>query len=107
VRTLVTIGDLRDPSELGPLPPSVRVERWVPQADVMQDAVAMVTHLLAALAASAQTRHCSPGREPADRKRSVRRDPYDPASRDTYPCWIARPSAGVLSVFASQLPAFA
>ena len=44
VRTLVTIGDRRDPSELGPLPRSVRVERWVPQADVMPRAAAMVTH---------------------------------------------------------------
>ena len=44
VRTLVTIGDRRDPSELGPLPPSVRVERWVPQAAVMAQASAMVGH---------------------------------------------------------------
>ena len=29
----MTIGDRRDPAELGPLPPSVRVERWVSQAD--------------------------------------------------------------------------
>ena len=29
VPVLVTIGDRRDPAELGPLPPSVRVERWV------------------------------------------------------------------------------
>jgi UDP-glucoronosyl and UDP-glucosyl transferase len=28
----VTIGNSRDPTELGPLPPSVHVERWVPQA---------------------------------------------------------------------------
>ena len=56
VRGLVTIGDRRDPAELGPLPCSVRVERWVPQADVMHRAVAMVSHggsgsTLAALAA--------------------------------------------------------
>ena len=44
VRALVTIGDRRDPSELGPLPRSVRVERWVAQADVMPRAAAMVTH---------------------------------------------------------------
>jgi UDP:flavonoid glycosyltransferase YjiC (YdhE family) len=44
VRALVTIGDRRDPSELGPLPRSVRVERWVAQADVMPRAAAMVAH---------------------------------------------------------------
>src|SRR5688500_4004895 len=44
VRTLLTIGDRRDPSELGPLPPSVRVERWVPQAAVMAQASAVVGH---------------------------------------------------------------
>jgi hypothetical protein len=44
VRVLVTIGDERDPAELGPLPPSVHVERWVPQADVMPHAAAMVGH---------------------------------------------------------------
>ena len=56
VRTLVTIGNRRDPAELGPLPPSVRVERWVDQAAVMPHASAMVGHggsgsTLAALAA--------------------------------------------------------
>ena len=44
VRTLITIGDRRDPAELGPLPPSVRVERWVPQAAVMPRASAVVAH---------------------------------------------------------------
>src|SRR5215218_4364843 len=44
VRTLVTIGDRRDPAELGPLPASVRVERWVPQAAVMPHASAVVGH---------------------------------------------------------------
>jgi UDP:flavonoid glycosyltransferase YjiC (YdhE family) len=53
---LMTIGDRRDPAELGPLPPSVRVERWVSQAEVMPRALAMVSHggsgsTLAALAA--------------------------------------------------------
>jgi UDP:flavonoid glycosyltransferase YjiC (YdhE family) len=42
VRVLVTTG--RDPAELGPVPASVRVERWVPQASVMPHAVAMVGH---------------------------------------------------------------
>ena len=56
VRVLLTIGDRRDPAELGTLPPSVRVERWMPQADVMAQASAMVGHggsgsTLAALAA--------------------------------------------------------
>jgi hypothetical protein len=44
VRVLVTIGRERDPSELGPLPASVHVERWVAQNDVMPHAAAMVCH---------------------------------------------------------------
>ena len=44
VRTLITIGDRRDPAELGALPASVRVERWVPQAAVMPHASAVVGH---------------------------------------------------------------
>jgi UDP:flavonoid glycosyltransferase YjiC (YdhE family) len=44
VRAMLTIGDRRDPGELGPLPASVRVERWVPQAAVMAQASAMVSH---------------------------------------------------------------
>jgi UDP:flavonoid glycosyltransferase YjiC (YdhE family) len=43
-RVLVTIGRDRDPDELGPVPANVRVERWVPQADVMPQAVAMACH---------------------------------------------------------------
>ena len=43
-RILVTIGNSRDPAELGPLPPSVHVEQWVPQAAVMPHAAAMVGH---------------------------------------------------------------
>ena len=44
VRTLLTIGERRDPAALGALPESVRVERWVPQAAVMAKASAMVGH---------------------------------------------------------------
>jgi UDP:flavonoid glycosyltransferase YjiC (YdhE family) len=44
MRILFTIGDQSDPEALGPLPPSVHVERWVPQADVMPHAAAMVGH---------------------------------------------------------------
>ncbi len=44
MRVLFTVGDDRDPAELGPLPELVRVERWVPQADVMPHAAAMVGH---------------------------------------------------------------
>ncbi len=44
VRTLVTIGDRRAPAELGPLPPSVTVQRWAPQGEVMSRAAAMVGH---------------------------------------------------------------
>jgi UDP:flavonoid glycosyltransferase YjiC (YdhE family) len=44
VRTLVTIGDRRDPAELGPLPASVTVQRWAAQGEVMSRAAAMVGH---------------------------------------------------------------
>jgi UDP:flavonoid glycosyltransferase YjiC (YdhE family) len=44
VPVLMTIGDRREPAELGPLPPNVRVERWVAQADVMPRAAAIVSH---------------------------------------------------------------
>ena len=44
VPVLMTIGDRRDPAELGPLPPAVRVEQWVPQAAAMRHALAMVGH---------------------------------------------------------------
>lgn len=44
VRVLATIGERREPAELGPLPASVRVERWLPQADVLPHAAAMVGH---------------------------------------------------------------
>ena len=41
---LVTIGERRDPAELGPLPHRVRVERWVEQREVMTRAAAVVGH---------------------------------------------------------------
>jgi MGT family glycosyltransferase len=44
LRILFTIGDQSDPEALGSLPRSVHVERWVPQADVMPHAAAMVGH---------------------------------------------------------------
>ncbi len=43
-RVLVTIGNSREPLELGPTPANVRVERWVPQADVAARAAVMVVH---------------------------------------------------------------
>jgi UDP:flavonoid glycosyltransferase YjiC (YdhE family) len=43
-RILVTIGDDRDLGELGPLPPDVHVERWVPQDAVAPHAAAIVCH---------------------------------------------------------------
>lgn len=43
-RILVTIGNSRDPAELGSLPPSVHVEQWVPQGSLMHHAAAMVGH---------------------------------------------------------------
>lgn len=44
VRLLVTIGDSRDPSELGQLPGNVRVEQWVPHDAVAQRADVVVGH---------------------------------------------------------------
>jgi hypothetical protein len=44
IRVLLTVGNDHDPADLGPLPASVHVERWVPQADVMPHAAAMVGH---------------------------------------------------------------
>jgi MGT family glycosyltransferase len=41
---LVTVGRDRDPAELGPLPPNVHAEHWVPQVDVMTHAAAMACH---------------------------------------------------------------
>jgi UDP:flavonoid glycosyltransferase YjiC (YdhE family) len=44
MRVLLTVGENRDPGEFGPVPDSVHIERWVPQADVMPHAAAMVGH---------------------------------------------------------------
>jgi UDP:flavonoid glycosyltransferase YjiC (YdhE family) len=44
VRVLMTIGPSGDIAELGPLPGNVVVERWVPQAEVVSHAAAMVCH---------------------------------------------------------------
>jgi UDP:flavonoid glycosyltransferase YjiC (YdhE family) len=60
VRVLVTVGRDRGPADLGPVPPNVHVARWVPQADVMPHAAAVVCHggsgtVNAALAAGVPT----------------------------------------------------
>jgi UDP:flavonoid glycosyltransferase YjiC (YdhE family) len=44
VPLVMTVGDAADPAELGPLPEGVRVERWIPQAEVLSRASAMVGH---------------------------------------------------------------
>jgi MGT family glycosyltransferase len=44
VRVLMTVGRDRHPAELGPVAPNVHVARWVPQADVMPHAAAIVCH---------------------------------------------------------------
>jgi UDP:flavonoid glycosyltransferase YjiC (YdhE family) len=44
LRLLVTVGRDRDPADLGPVAGNVRVERWVPQADLMPHVAAMVCH---------------------------------------------------------------
>jgi hypothetical protein len=56
VRVLVTVGETADPAVLGPLPPGVHVERFVPQDQVLGAATVIVTHggsgsVLGALAA--------------------------------------------------------
>jgi UDP:flavonoid glycosyltransferase YjiC (YdhE family) len=59
-RVLVTVGVDADPAALGALPKNVHAERWVPMADILADAAAMVMHggagtTLAALAAGVPT----------------------------------------------------
>ena len=44
VRIVMTVGDAADPDELGPLPANVRAERWIPQAEILGEAAAMVGH---------------------------------------------------------------
>ncbi len=44
VSALVTVGRNVEPAELGPLPPRVRVERFVPQAHVLPRSAAVVSH---------------------------------------------------------------
>ncbi|MEE1841168.1 glycosyltransferase [Streptomyces sp. NPDC007076] len=44
VRVLLTTGHHIDASDLGPLPPHVHVEPWVPQADVLRGASLVVCH---------------------------------------------------------------
>jgi MGT family glycosyltransferase len=43
-RALLTTGKALDPTNLGPLPPNVRAERFVPQTDVLPQASAVVCH---------------------------------------------------------------
>ncbi|GAA3304928.1 glycosyltransferase family 1 protein [Dactylosporangium vinaceum] len=44
VRLVVTVGAAIDPAELGPQPPHVRVERFVPQAELLPGCAAVVSH---------------------------------------------------------------
>ncbi len=44
VRALFTVGVDVDVDALGPVPANVRIERWIPQADVMPHAAAMIGH---------------------------------------------------------------
>jgi MGT family glycosyltransferase len=44
VRVLVTVGRESDPAELGPVAPNVHVARWIPQADGLPHAAAIVSH---------------------------------------------------------------
>ena len=44
IRLAVGLGDTTDPAVLGTMPPHVRVQRWMPQQQVMPHAAAMVCH---------------------------------------------------------------
>jgi UDP:flavonoid glycosyltransferase YjiC (YdhE family) len=44
VEVLITVGREADPTSLGTLPPNVRAERWVDQADVLRTARAVICH---------------------------------------------------------------
>lgn len=44
VRAVVTVGADNDPAALGPVPDHVRIERFVPQADLLPDCAAVVHH---------------------------------------------------------------
>jgi UDP:flavonoid glycosyltransferase YjiC (YdhE family) len=44
IRIVMTVGDSADPAELGPLPSNALVERWIPQAEVLAQASAVVNH---------------------------------------------------------------
>jgi UDP-N-acetylglucosamine:LPS N-acetylglucosamine transferase len=44
IELVVTVGGALDPAELGPQPPNVRVERYVPQASLLPRCSAVVTH---------------------------------------------------------------
>jgi UDP:flavonoid glycosyltransferase YjiC (YdhE family) len=43
-RVLATVGRSADPAALGPLPPGVRVEQWMPQDAILPHAAAVVFH---------------------------------------------------------------
>ncbi|MEU4833922.1 macrolide family glycosyltransferase [Streptosporangium sp. NPDC023615] len=43
-RAVITVGDGMDPADLGPLPPTVEVRRWVSHLDVLSHASVAVTH---------------------------------------------------------------
>src|SRR6266508_924343 len=44
VDVLASLGPQRDPEELGPLPDNIRVERFVPQSEILARASAVVSH---------------------------------------------------------------
>jgi len=44
VDVLVTVGPAADPAALGPVPPNVRVERYIPQTAVLPHCAAVVSH---------------------------------------------------------------
>jgi MGT family glycosyltransferase len=41
---IVTVGPTQDPDQFGPQPDNVRIERWIPQAEIMGRCDAVITH---------------------------------------------------------------
>ena len=44
VDAVATIGSHVDPADVGPVPPNVRLERFVPQADVLRRSAVVISH---------------------------------------------------------------
>ena len=82
---LVTVGRNVEPEALGPLPPRVRVERFVPQAHILPRSAAVVSHggsgtTLGALAHGLPLVLVPQARRPVRQRRPRRARPAPPSS---------------------------